>query len=213
MILKAERWLRDVFPGRESVVQEYAHLGGRELVIVAIAVFDSALSTLLTRRLTDLPKETESFLGLDDNDYAPCGLFAARIQLSLLTGILTPLDAYILRSVNEVRKRLTNSVKGGFTAPRVAPLLGRIVVGISVRHLEWHNAGFLRGNSIAHLVKGFDQKLLESDEKAGQSLVLLVLLLYRLHFHAIYDQVSRVGDLNLSFKPIGIPSQKITSDK
>ena len=75
MAWKTERWLEEVFPGPDRIYTAYRHLGGRELAIVACAVLDTALASLLERRLLDIPAELESFLGVNGDGRAPAATF------------------------------------------------------------------------------------------------------------------------------------------
>lgn len=52
MAWKTEKWMRDVFPGNDSIYEEYRSLPRRELAVVVGAVLDSASAELLSKRLT-----------------------------------------------------------------------------------------------------------------------------------------------------------------
>jgi hypothetical protein len=83
MAWKIEHWLEEVFPGKSRIYEEYRLLPPRELAVVAAAVLDLALATLLSRRFMDYPAESEAFLGVNGDGRAPAGSFGARIQLAL----------------------------------------------------------------------------------------------------------------------------------
>ena len=131
MVWKVERWLADVFPGEENIYSEYRELQPRELAIVAAAVLDAtecALAEVLTLRLKESDKETESFLGLDGDGRAPVASFGARIQLALLVGILTDRDASVLRTIKGIRNEFAHRVNVGFLAPTVLSKTTKLLV-------------------------------------------------------------------------------------
>ena len=128
MVWKVERWLADVFPGEENIYSEYRELQLRELAIVAAAVLDCALAEVLTLRLKESDKETESFLGLDGDGRAPVASFGARIQLALLVGILTDRDASVLRTIKGIRNEFAHRVNVGFLAPTVLSKTTKLLV-------------------------------------------------------------------------------------
>jgi len=103
MAWKIERWLSEVFPGKESIYAQYHHLPRRELAIVVAGSLDLALAELISRRLIDYPKECEEFIGANEDGRAPAGSFGARIQLALLLGIITTDDAAQLRLIKASR--------------------------------------------------------------------------------------------------------------
>src|SRR5437868_8884315 len=119
MAWKTEKWLSEVFPGEHRIYSEYRELSHRELAIVAAAVLDVAIAELLSRRLLDLPKEYEDFLGLDEDGRPPAAAFGARIQLALLLGVITDRDAAILREIKHIRNRFSHRVRVDFTSPAV----------------------------------------------------------------------------------------------
>ncbi len=123
MAKKLESWLADIFPGREKIGSAYSHLSDRELAVVAASVLDLALAELLSKRLKNYPKECEEFLGLNADGRAPCGSFGARIQLSLLTGIISTTIAMALRDVKNIRNKFAHRVNCTFISPEVVPLV------------------------------------------------------------------------------------------
>ena len=119
MAWKIERWLADVFPGKNNIYSEYRDLRPRELAIVVAAVLDSALAELLYLRLRHKKNEAESFLGLSGDARAPAGSFGARIQLGLLLGILTSRDAKIPRTIKAIRNSFAHRVNVDFLSPEI----------------------------------------------------------------------------------------------
>ncbi|RMO28671.1 hypothetical protein ALQ43_200044 [Pseudomonas savastanoi pv. glycinea] len=91
--------MRDVFPGADSIYDEYRRLPRRELAITAGAVLDLALVEILSMKLTGPEQEIHLFLGINGDGRAPCGSFSARIQLALLLSLITERDAAILRVI------------------------------------------------------------------------------------------------------------------
>src|SRR3989338_7778561 len=114
MVWKIERWLKDMFFGESKIFSEYNNLTPRELAIVTAAVLDNALAELLSLRLIAYKQEVEDFLGLDGDGRAPSGSFGARIQLALLTGIITEKDVHILRTIKNLRNLFAHRVRIGF---------------------------------------------------------------------------------------------------
>src|SRR5882724_8019120 len=119
MAWKTEKWLSEVFPGEERIYSEYRELPRRELAIVVAAVLDTALAELLSKRVLDLPRECEEFLGLNEDGRAPAATFGARIQLALLLGVIIDQDAAILREIKHIRNKFSHRVRIDFTSPAV----------------------------------------------------------------------------------------------
>lgn len=192
MAWKVERWLDDVFPGKDRIYDEYRHLPRRELGVVAAAVLDVALAELLSRRLIDKPKECEEFLGLNEDGRAPCGSFGSRIQLALLLGIITDTDASLLRTVKNIRNKLAHRVKADYNTPDVLPL----VVSLHDKFLSQSNRLIERGvlpgpQHDLTLIRPF----LDTTPEAGAGLLLAVLTVYQAYFHRLTDIIKRICDV------------------
>ncbi len=198
MAWKTEQWMRDVFPGRESVYSEYRLLPRRELAVVAAAVLDSALAELLSKRLSGPDVEVHSFLGVDGDGRAPCASFGSRIQLALLLGIITPDDSVILRGVKNLRNRFAHEVRADYNSPTVLPVL----LGLHDQFLKQSNrlieAGHLPGEK--HSFETIRQ-FLPTIPEAGAGLLLAILAIYQAYFHRIVAVVERVSELPLSPSP------------
>lgn len=185
MAWKVERWLDEVFPGKERVYDEYRSLPARELAIVSAAVLDLALAELLTLRLADIPKEAEEFLGLDSNGRAPAGSFGARIQLALLVGLLDTKDAAVLRAMKGLRNEFAHRVRVNFTSPGPLKALEKL-------HSFWiARLEALHGPSAVDQAEEFKQ-LLATQEEAGQGLLLAVFSTYHAKFHRMHSRVRRL---------------------
>ena len=130
MAWKIERWMSQLFPGAESIYSEYRGLGRRELAVVVAGVLDLAIAELLSKRLFDDQKECEEFLGLNEDGRAPCGTFGSRIQLALLTGIITRADAALLRSIKAIRNKFAHRILVDFDSPQVVALVLKL-------HEQW----------------------------------------------------------------------------
>src|SRR5260370_42661789 len=102
--------MSELVPGAESIYSEYRGLGRRELAVVGAGVLDLAIGELLSKRLCDDQRECEEFLGLNEDGRAPCGTFGSRIQLALLTGIITRADAAVLRSIKAIRNKFAHRI-------------------------------------------------------------------------------------------------------
>ena len=194
MAWKTERWLAEVFPGKDRIYEEYRHLPRRELAIVAAAVLDSALAELLTRRLLDIRSECEEFLGLNEDGRAPCGSLGARIQLALLLGIITEKDAAILRTIKNIRNKLAHRVKADYTSREVLPLIYGLHDKLLLQSNELIEKGHLTGplHDMALL-----RQFLETTPEVGASLVIVTLTVYQAYFHRIAEQVERIKEPNL----------------
>lgn len=187
MTWKIEQWLTDVFPGQERIYSAYRHLSGRELVIVATAVLDSALAMLLERRFRDLPAEIETFLGANGDGRAPAATFGARIQLALLLGVLTEQDATLLRHLKKLRNVLSHRVNVDLCSDDVLKPLRAILN-------EWRGlAGDLhKGESVWPRGLETIEEYLGVEPDAAEGLVLAVLTAYQALFHRLSDRVARV---------------------
>src|SRR5688572_9441745 len=118
---KIERWLEEVYPGAQRLIDEYKGLPSRELVIVACAVLDVALAAVLEKRLNGPPKEIAEFLGADLDGRAPLASFGARIQLARLLGIIRDEHVATLRALKNLRNVMAHRVKADLTDARSAP--------------------------------------------------------------------------------------------
>lgn len=194
MAWKSERWLEEVFPGKENIYAEYRLLPRRELAIVAASVLDCAIGELLAKRLLDIPGEYEEFLGLNEDGRAPCGSFGSRIQLALLLGIITAADAGILRTMKNIRNKLAHRVKSDYTAKEVLPL----VYGLHDKLLTQSNVLIERGllPGPKHDM-GLIRQFLDNVPEAGAALVLTTLTIYQAYFHRVSERIKRIEEPNL----------------
>ena len=191
MTWKVERWLSEVFPGKEQIYAEYRALPARELAIVAAAVLDVALAELLALRLVDEGNEAEEFLGLNGDGRAPAGSFGARIQLGLLVGLLEPNDVAVLRAIKELRNVFAHRVRVTFISPPVLKITKRLHALWVKRVDALIQSGELSG-STSRMVEV--QRFLPSIPQAGEGLLLAVLSFYQAYFHRMHNHVERLGD-------------------
>lgn len=189
MVWKIERWLAEVFPGEARIYEEYRDLPPRELAIVSVAVLDAALAELLALRLADYGKEAEDFLGVDGDGRAPAGSFGARIQLGLLTGLLTPEDAALLRAMKELRNLFAHRVRVTFLSPAVVKVTKRLHALWLARVEGIIKAGAPPGN-LARL-KDVGRHL-QHEAEAGEGLLLAVFTVYQAYFHRMHSRVTRI---------------------
>ena len=189
MAWKIERWLADVFPGEEKIYSAYRELPPRELVIVAGAVLDAALAELLEGRFRDFAAEAASFLGANGDGRAPAASFGARIQLSLLVGLIEETDARVLRAIKNLRNVFAHRTTAHFLSD---PALKEI------RLLQTHWKARCRELAAAGLM---DDRTAEIDAmehylstvpEAGQGLLLAVFSVYHALFHRLSSRVQRV---------------------
>lgn len=189
MAWKTEKWLDEVFPGKAKICADYRNLPPRELVIVASAVLDAALAELLHKRFRDLPREAESFLGVNGDGRAPAASFGARIQLALLIGLLTQEDADVLRGIKNLRNTFAHRVQAQFIEE---PALAQ-----SKTLLErWRrmNNKLIQAGVLADRTEGLDEieRHLESHSGAGEGLVLALLSTYQAYLHLLETHVGRI---------------------
>ena len=162
MAWKTERWLQELFPGKEKIYSEYRALPRRELAIVAAAVLDAALAELLTMRLLDDEKECHAFLGISGDSRSPCASLGARIQLAYLIGLITKNDVTVLRMIKNIRNAFAHRVNADFTSPEVLPLIKTLNSQFRAQSNRLIDAGVLNGArheedvdraSLAHVAK------------------------------------------------------------
>jgi hypothetical protein len=189
MAWKAEHWLEEVFPGKSRIYDEYRLLPPRELVIVASAVLDLALATLISRRFIDSPAESDSFLGVNGDGRAPSASFGARIQLALLLGIITESDVDLLRAIKGVRNLFAHRVHVDFCSPVIQKSLRALYTGWRKRHEALVSAKLISGEACR-----FEEieKHLGKIPEAGEGLLLAVFVTYQAYFHLLSSRVRRI---------------------
>jgi hypothetical protein len=188
MAWKTERWLEDVFPGKECIYDAYRHLSGRELAIVAAAVLDAALADILARRFRDMPPEIESFLGANGDGRAPAASFGARIQLALLLGIILAPDAAVLRQVKAIRNLFAHRVQIDICAPESTAAF-RALLDRWLGVLNGFQPDDIALN--AERVRPIREKLGVVPD-AAEGLLLAILTVYQAYFHRLSENVRRV---------------------
>jgi len=190
MTWKIERWLQDVFPGKENIYSAYRLLSDRELAIVAGGTLDLALAELISLRLVENQKESESFLGLDASGNAPAGTFGARIQLAVLLGIITPEDARILRSVKNVRNAFAHRINVNFCHKSVQPFVRTLFT-------QWFEKTqqLSKSNDWLQNTDGLQElgKRLSDTPEAGEGLLLSVFTVYQAYFHRLSERIPRLN--------------------
>ena len=189
MAWKVEHWLEEVFPGKSRIYEEYRLLPSRELAIVAAAVLDLALATLLSRRFIDSPAESDAFLGVNGDGRAPAASFGARIQLALLLGIITESDAEILRAIKELRNLFAHRVRVDFCSP----IAQKPLRALCSRWRKRHEA-LVSAKLVSSLPCRFDEieKHLGKIPEAGEGLLLSVFTNYQAYFHLLSVRVGRI---------------------
>jgi len=189
MAWKTEQWMRNIFPGSDRIYEEYRLLPRRELAVVAGAVLDSALAELLSKRLTGQDSEIHSFLGVNGDSRAPCGSFGARIQLALLTSVITESDAFVLRAIKNIRNQFAHEVKADFNSPSVLPLITKLHDQFLQQSNRLIEAGHLDGTSHSlSTIKPF----LATTPEAGAGLLLAIFSTYQAYFHRLYERVQPI---------------------
>ena len=124
---KIERWMAELYPGHENIFSAYEHLGGRERVIVACAVLDTALAELISLRLFPDDAEVVSFLGANEDGRASVATFGARIQAAYLLGLINRNAVLVLRALKNLRNVMAHRAKADFTTPQAQAALRPLV--------------------------------------------------------------------------------------
>ncbi|MFJ2492393.1 hypothetical protein ACIOV9_12720 [Pseudomonas iridis] len=181
--------MRDVFPGSDGIYEEYRSLPRRELAVVVGAVLDSALAELLSKRLTGQDSEIHSFLGVNGDGRAPCGSFGARIQLALLTSVITAGDAAVLRTIKNIRNQFAHQVNADFNTESVLPLLTKLCDQFQQRSNNLIEIGYL--DDTTHSLSMI-KPLLVTEPEAGAGLLLAIVSTYQAYFHLLYERVQPI---------------------
>jgi len=191
MAWKTERWLQELFPGKEKIYSEYRALPRRELAIVAAAVLDAALAELLTMRLLDDEKECHDFLGVSGDSRSPCASLGARIQLAYLIRLITKDDVTVLRMIKNIRNAFAHRVNADFTSPEVLPLIRALNSQFRTQSNRLIDAGVLNGARHEEDVIG---PHLTTIPEAGAGLLLAVFTVYHAYLHRMSESVNRIGN-------------------
>lgn len=189
MTWKIERWLQDIFPGKDQIYSAYRQLPDRELAVVAGGVLDLALAELISLRLVDSSKEIESFLGLDGSGNAPAGTFGARIQLAVLLGIITEEDARILRTLKNVRNAFAHRINVDFCHQSVQPHLRSLYMQWVDKAQRLAEMNGWKTNTMA--LQELGRHLADTPE-AGEGLLLSVFTVYQAYFHLLSGRIPRL---------------------
>lgn len=89
--------------------REFAQESDRATVIVAVALLDSALETLLRSKLAPVPGSHDPLL---DGAYAPLSNFSARIDLSYRLGLISAGFARDLHLIRRIRNDFAHNISG-----------------------------------------------------------------------------------------------------
>lgn len=192
---KVEQWMKDVFPGEDKIYSEYRSLPRRELAVVAAAVLDSALIELLSKRLAGPESEIHGLLGINGDGRAPCGSFGARIQLALLTSVISENDATTLRIIKNIRNRFAHEVRSDFNSPSVLPLIIKLHDQFVLQSNLLIDAGHLSGPR--HPMDVI-RPLLSTIPEAGAGLFLSVFCTYQAYFRSLFEKVQPIEAMSTS---------------
>jgi DNA-binding MltR family transcriptional regulator len=88
---------------------EFAKESDRASVILAVAMLDQALESLLRCHLVAIPNSDDSML---DGAYAPISTFSARIDLSFRLGLISSRFSRDLHIVRRIRNEFAHNVTG-----------------------------------------------------------------------------------------------------
>lgn len=194
MAWKIERWLSEVFPGSDKLYSHYNSLTPRELAIVAAAVIDAALVELLFIRLSRNEKEAEEFLGVNGDGRAPCGSFGARIQLAIMTGIITERDAAVFRKIKALRNLFAHKVNVSFTSPEVIRLCCELC-DIWLNYVDYIQDFMKKKNRPA--IPDLDKlrilrQAIPLHPEAAMALVLTLLMFFQAYLHGHHTSIKRI---------------------
>lgn len=114
---KIEKWSEELFPGCcPETAKAYDHLHGRELIVVAAAIFDSALLEMIELRLVNNASEQDGLLGITRAD-TPVSSFTARIRLAYLLGLLRKVEANVLKALANLRNHMAHRASASLNDP------------------------------------------------------------------------------------------------
>ena len=163
-------------------------LSDREVAILAAGILDIALAELLSKRLVDHPKEIESFLGLNRDGRAPVATFGARIQLALLTGLISPADAVMFRTIKEIRNQFAHTIAIKLTDKQIAVSVAKLY-----GWLELTANASRKLESVAYVAEMIDKlKDFKTNPKSAKGVVGLTVLIYELMFKGKVDAIVRL---------------------
>jgi len=123
---KIESWKTpDLKYLRDEAFKRLDQSNDRDLVVTRCAILDIGLVHLLENRLANLPKITERFLGLADNE-GPASSFSVRIQLAALVGLISESGAKYLNALKNIRNKFAHRVIVDFTTDAVVKELNKL---------------------------------------------------------------------------------------
>jgi hypothetical protein len=185
MAWKLERWSTDLGTTLDDLRSRTSSFSDRELVVVACAQIDSGLAELLAQRLCGTPAEIEEFLGANEDGRAPAGSFGARIQLALLTGLITSSQAKALRAIKNLRNDLAHRSTGDLSTARLKAKVLAIYQG-------WHDLGCSLGSTPQLSPAAFHAKLTTNPRNAREA-ILRVFAFYQAYFGHLYGGLERIS--------------------
>lgn len=190
MARKLERWIPSALPSKGAIYAKYGDLLARELAIASAAVLDVALAELLTLRLVQHETESEEFLGLNGDGRASAGSLGARIQLALLTGLLAPEDAAILRGVKNLRNLFAHRVQIELLSPEAL----KVTNSLHALWLKQHTAVVEAGacSEVSAELKRLRPHL-AVHEYASAGLLLSIFSAYHAHFDRLRARIIAIS--------------------
>jgi DNA-binding MltR family transcriptional regulator len=166
----------------------------RDLVITECAILDMGLVHLLENRLANLPKITERFLGLADNE-GPASTFSARIQLAALVGLISESVVEYLTALKNIRNKFAHRVVVDFTTDAVVKELNKLrplwKEMMPIENWKKHPKGDI---AIRKYVDEGINKIGRTNE-AGRTMFFYTVIMMELRFHFIDTHNERVKTL------------------
>jgi hypothetical protein len=187
-----EKWMEDVFPGKENIYSQYRNLNAREFSIVSCTVVDAAISELISLRLKGTSsRELETFLGVNGDGRAPCGSLGAKLQLGYLLGLLTKNDLKILRGFKKIRNTFAHSINVDFSKPEIV----KVVKGVHKLWIERSVAISEKTDFPVNIkrLKSFDEYF-DIEPEACHGFLLGIFTTYQAYFHRLHDRIIKINN-------------------
>jgi len=99
-----------------------------EMVIIACALIDHALLSLIDAKLLNCDKKVlASALGIDGNLNAPMSNFSAKIKMCYLLGIITKKEYLVIDNLRKIRNEYAHNVEADLYSNVMKPFLNEII--------------------------------------------------------------------------------------
>lgn len=188
MFVQIEAWIKELFPGSESLYDQYKSLPPRELVTLVCGMLDVALAELLSKRLLGAGEEIASFHAPEENGDVPAATLGSRIQLARMGRIINDRDVAVLRALRNLRNVMVDRQDTDFLDPEVlAPV--KSLHAAWLRVVEGPAAGL---GANPQRLRELERCLSFVPEAAG-ALITGIFAAYDAHFHKLLDSAAAEG--------------------